>query len=234
MKARIFKAFLTVIALLTISEAFCLVIHFVMAEKYERVIGDLVSEYQLSKKSTDLVNSFYDLIQYSNDAQRNEVFKGNLESLNSLLAKLDKNLAGSDSWPIYLGAKNTINTVIGDVNKGVGDNLAGNFSEVTADYLKATNDNIFVRENTGNLLLKELENVEKQQADMDKIRFWSELFSAILFTVVALGCLLYAFYFAKNITSGLAAEMPKSKQSVVVDSEESKISDEDEDPRDGA
>jgi hypothetical protein len=217
MKTRIFKAFLTVIALLTISEAFCLTVHSVMVKKHEQVLDTLVSEYQLSRKSTDLVNSFYDLIQYSNDAQRNEVFKGNLESLSGLLGKLDKDLSNSDSWPVYLGAKNTINTLIADVTKGVGDNLAGNFSEVTADYLKATNDNIFVRENTGNLLLKELENVEKQQADMDRVKFWSDLFGIALFVLVGLGCGLYAWSFAKNISSSASATKPKSKLPEVVD-----------------
>jgi nitrate/nitrite-specific signal transduction histidine kinase len=199
MKGRIIKAFVTVVSFMFISEVFFVVIHFVVIDKYQRITDNLVSEYQLSKDTSELVNSFYDLIQYSNDQKRVQDFKDNLENLQTLLAKLDTNLANNDSWTVYQGVKNTINVVISEVNKGNEEISAGNFSEVTASYLKAVQNNNYVRENTGGLLLKELENVKVLQAEIAITKFWSELFGLILCAVSIIGSLLYARYSIKKI-----------------------------------
>jgi capsular polysaccharide biosynthesis protein len=205
MRAKVTKAFLTVISALLISEAFFLVIHFVIADKYQRMTENLVSEYRLSKKTSELVDSFYDLIQYSNDQQRISAFNDNLNGLQALLAKLDKDLAGRDSWTLYLGTKNTISVVIDEVNNGVKNISAGNFSEVTAGYLTATKYNNFVRENTSNLVLKELEIAAEAQTELTQTKFWSELTSLVLFSAIALGCVLYAFSFSKQLEENAQA-----------------------------
>ncbi len=199
MKKKIIKAFLTVISFLLISEIFFVVTHFIVTDKYQRITDNMVSEYQLSKDTTDVVNSFYDLIQYSNDRERVLAFQGNLSKLQTLLGKLDKSLADGASWTVYLGVKNTINLVISEVNSGVENISAGNFSEVTSYYLKAAQDNNFVRENTGTLLLKELESVETAQADIKKTKFWSEMVGLILCLAAVLGSFLYARFCANKM-----------------------------------
>jgi methyl-accepting chemotaxis protein len=199
MKGRIVKAFLTIISFLLVSEIYFLVIHFVVTEKYQGIADNLVSEYELSKDTSELVNSFYDLIQYSNDEKRVQIYRNNLAKLQALLAKLDNNLVNNDSWTVYQGVKNTINVVIGESNKGIEDISAGNFSEVTANYLKAAQDNNFVKENTGSLLLKELENVKVLQGEIAKTKFWSELIGFILCLAAIVGSLLYANFCANKM-----------------------------------
>ncbi len=200
MRSKIFRAFLTTIVALAISEAFLIGAHFIIAEKYARISDNLVSEYMLTEKTSSLVESFYDLIQYSNDRKRLEAWQANLRSLEELIAKLDANLAYGSSWPVYVGVKNTVNTVVDDVNKGVADLSAGKFTEVTALYLKAAKDRDFVRDNACNLLLKELSGVEAAREDMNKTRFWSEVTGIALFLAVLIGSLIYSSRFAKKIS----------------------------------
>jgi methyl-accepting chemotaxis protein len=204
MRNKIIKAFLTIISALLISEIFFVATYLTITDRYRHITDTLVSEYQLSEKASNLVNSFYDLIQYSNDKKRTQAFKDSLNDLQSLLAKLDKNLANSESWAVYVGTKNTINVVIDQVNKGIDDISAGNFSEVTNDYLKAANNNAFIRENTSNLVLKELENAEKTLTELENARFWSELIGFIIFFASIIGSIVHSLFFSKRLTKTIA------------------------------
>jgi methyl-accepting chemotaxis protein len=203
MKNKIVKAFLTIVSVLVISEIYLLVSHYIITSKYLQTTDSLISEYQLVDNSSKLVNSFYDLIQYSNDQERIRTFKSRIDDLQVLLNKLDASLAGSDSWTIYLGVKNTVNVVISDVNKGLEDMSAGNFSGITASYFKAASDNNFVRDNASNLLLKELESVKATQDKVAKTDFWSEIIGLLLFIAVIIGSLLHSFSFSKKLTDPL-------------------------------
>lgn len=202
-KFKIVAAFLTVIAVLSISEAFFFAMHFAVVKRYQNITDNMVSEYRLIGNASDLVDSFHQLIQYANDQQRKDVYDNNLAVLQALLAKLDKNITNGDSWTVYLGVKSTINGVIDETKKGVAAILSGNFSEVTVYYLKASQKNGFVKDNAANLILKELSYVEKLQADIVKIQSWSEIIGLILFFAVIFGCLGYSLYFAQRLISPL-------------------------------
>jgi hypothetical protein len=209
-KNKITKALLSVIAVLLASEAFFAVIHFVIADKYQRMNNNLVSEYLLNKETSDLVNSFYDLIQYSNDQKRVTAFKDNLNNLRVLLSKLDKDLANNESWASYIGTKNTVNAVIEEATKGVDNISAGNFSEVTSNYLKAAEYGNFVKQNTGALLLKELESAEKTRVRIAETRFWSETAALVINLLVAIACILYSLSFSKKITNTANGNVTKT------------------------
>jgi signal transduction histidine kinase len=203
LKAKILTAFLTVIAVLFISEAFIFVMHFAVVKKYQKITDNMVSEYRIIETTSNLVGSFYDLIQYANNKQRIDTYNNNLGILQTLLAKLDKNITDSGSWTVYLGAKSTVNSVIEESNRGVAAILAGNFSEVTANYADANQKNNFVRENTANLLLQELAYTEKLQADIVKTQLWSEIIGLILFAGILIGCLWYSLSFSKKLINPL-------------------------------
>jgi len=203
MKTKIFKALLTIISALLISEVFFIAAHYVIVDKYQQVTDTLVSEYQLSKDTTNLVDSFHDLIQYNNDKNRSLLYTSNLDALQKLLAKLDANLTDNSSWAYYLEVKNTIETIINKVNKGFNDISAGNFSDVTDIYLTVAQENIYVKENTGNLILQELRNVEALQPAVASTKYWSELTGIALFIAIVLGCLLYALAFSAKLAGTL-------------------------------
>jgi nitrogen fixation/metabolism regulation signal transduction histidine kinase len=202
-KAKLLTAFLTVIAVLFIAETFNSAMSFILIQKYQKITDSMISEYQIIETTSNLVNSFYDLIQYANDKQRVDTFNHNLTALNNLLAKLDKNINDPGSWTVYLGVKSSVNNVVSEANKGVAAILAGNFSEVTNYYNVANQKNIFVKENTSNLLLKQLEYTEKLQADINRTQLWIQIIGIILFIGVFLGCLWYSLSFSRTFINPL-------------------------------
>jgi signal transduction histidine kinase len=202
-KVKLLTAFLTIIAIMFISEAFFVVMHFVVVKRYQEITDNMVSEYQLIETTGNLVNSFYDLIQYSEDQQRMNNYLYNLSTLRSLLSKLDNSITDIESQTVYLGVKNTINGVIDETSQGVSSISIGNFSEVTSFYKEANQDNNFVRENTTNLLLKELGYIEKLQGDIARTQALSEIIGISLFILMFIGCLWYSLFFSQSLISPL-------------------------------
>lgn len=205
MKAKILTAFLMVISVLFISEAFFFVMHFIVVREYQRITDNVVSEYRLIDTTSNLVNSFYDLIQYSNDQQRMNAFNENLTTLQSLLSKLDSSITDSSSWAVYSGVKSTINGVVEKSKKGVDAVLTGNFSTVTPYYQEANQKNGFVKDNAANLILMELGHVEESQARVYRIQKYSEVVGLTLFLLV----LLYSFWYALSFSQRLAGHLSK-------------------------
>lgn len=222
-KFKIVSAFLTVIAILSISEVFFFAMHFIVVKKYQGITENMVSEYRLIGAASELVDSFHQLIQYANDQQRKDAFDNNLATLQSLLSGLDKHITNGESMTVYLGVKSTINGVVGECQKGVNAIFSGNFSEVTSYYSKASQKNGFVKDNAANLILKELSYVEKIQTDIVRIQLWSEIVGLILFVVAVLGSLLYILFFVQKLVSPLlslskaAEEVGRGNFSVGVD-----------------
>jgi methyl-accepting chemotaxis protein len=202
-KIKLLTAFLTVISVLFLSEIFFVVIHFIVVNKYEEITDNMVSEYRLIETTDNLVNSFYDLIQYAGDQQRMNNFLYNLSILRSLLAKLDNNINDLESRTVYLGVKNTIDSVINQTSQGVSAISAGNFSEVTIFYKEANQRKNFARENTTNLLLNELEYIEKLRAGISYTQILSEIVGLCLFVLAMLGCLWYSVHFSRKFVSPL-------------------------------
>jgi signal transduction histidine kinase len=202
-KAKLLTAFLTVIAVLFIAEAFISAMNFIVIKKYQQITDSMISEYQIIETTSNLVGSFYDLIQYANDGQRLNTYNNNLDALKNLLTKLDKNISDSGSWKVYLGVRSSVNGVVNETNKGVAAILAGNYSEVTNYYNLANQKNLFVKENTSNLLLKELEYTKKLQTDITKTQLWIEIIGLILFIGVFLGCLWYSLSFSQTFINPL-------------------------------
>jgi signal transduction histidine kinase len=203
MRRKILTAFLTVISILFISEAFFFAMHFVVIKKYQEVVTNVISEYRLIGDTSSVVNSYYSLIQYANDQQRLNDYNNNLVALKDLLLELDKNITDSDSWTVYVGVKSTIESVVEETDKGVADITAGSFSNVTDYYSEANKKNSFVKDNTANLLLKELGYVERLQNNIFKIQLVSEVVGLILFIVMLLCCVWYAFLFSRKISDPL-------------------------------
>jgi signal transduction histidine kinase len=202
-KAKLLTAFLTVIAVLFIAEAFNSAMNYILINQYQKITDSMISEYRIIETTSNLVNSFYDLIQYASDKERLNIFNNNLTALKNLLAKLDKNISDSGSWTVYLGVKSSVNGVVNETNKGVAAILAGNFSEVTNYYNIANQKNNFVKENTSNLLLKELEYTEKLQSNISRTQLWIQIIGLILFFSVFFGCLWYSLSFSKTFINPL-------------------------------
>lgn len=202
-KNKLLISFLTVIVILIISGGFFMVMDFVIIKKYENLTNTMIVEYKLIETTTNLIESFHKLIKYINDPIKINQFIDVRKELKTLLTILDENITDYDSLIIYFGLKNTINDVIFECDRGVNAALEGNYSEITIHYDTANRKNVFVRENTASLLLKQLEYIKNLQTEITLTQLLTQIITLILFFIVVTGCVIYSILFSKKLISPL-------------------------------
>jgi hypothetical protein len=143
-KYKILSAFLIIISVLVIAETFFVVMHFVTIKKYQDITDNMISEYQVWETSTNLINSFNDLVKYANDKSRFEKYNADRTGLLALLAKLDNSITNPASQVAYLGLKNSVNIVLSNCDSGVAAIFQEKFDDVTDSYNTANHQNSFV------------------------------------------------------------------------------------------
>ncbi|HTX87034.1 MAG TPA: ATP-binding protein [Candidatus Nanoarchaeia archaeon] len=202
LQAKLISAFLIVIAVLLIAEAFFVGLHLIIVKKYQSLTDTEVSEYSLIQSSDDLVTALYDYIK-SNNSSTLALYDDQRKVLDATLQKLDRNITDGDSITAYAGLKNTIDGIISDCDNGVKANLAGNFLQALDLYNNANNNKDFVKDNAITLLLAELEYNKKVQANIAFTELVSEIFGIVLFLLTCLGCLWYAVAYSRHLVSPL-------------------------------
>lgn len=180
-----------------------MVMDFVIIKKYENLTNTMIVEYKLIETTTNLIESFHKLIKYINDPIKINQFIDVRKELKTLLTILDENITDYDSLIIYFGLKNTINDVIFECDRGVNAALEGNYSEITTRYDTANRKNVFVRENTASLLLKQLEYIKNLQTQIARTQLLTQIITLILFFIVVTGCVIYSILFSKKLISPL-------------------------------
>jgi signal transduction histidine kinase len=202
-KFKILTSFLIVIAVLVISETFFVAMHFVSIKRYQDITDNMIAEYKIIETTTNLINSFNNLVKYANDNDRISKYSQNRIALENLLLKLDGTIVDNESQIAFEGLKNNVNNVVNACDNGVAAVFQGNFLEVTAHYNEANHQNMFVQENTANLVLKELQYTEKLRVEIAKNQLISEVTGSTLFLLVILGCIWYSFSFSQRLISPL-------------------------------
>lgn len=195
--------FLTIIASLVITGGFFVAMNLTIINRYENIMRNMVAEYQLIGKTQALTESFYNLIKYINDEERMEAFTSNRSELQDLLITLDGTMDNQESFSIYIGLRNTISALIADSEKGIEAILSRDYSQVTVYYNSVSNKNTFVKDNTTQLLLQQLENLKSIQLEMVKLQKLSE-FAALSFFILMIGItVLYALRFSNKLVNPL-------------------------------
>jgi signal transduction histidine kinase len=204
-KFKILTAFLIVISVLVVSEIFFIFMHFVTIKRYQDITDNMVSEYQVIENTTDLINSFNNLVKYASDNARINNYNDTRTILMNLLDKLDKTITNPDSRIAYLGLKNTVNIVIAACDNGVAEVFQGNFVDITNNYNTANHQNLFVQQNTATLILKELKYTESIRTEIVRTQTLIEIIGLTLFAAVMIGCIWYSFAFSRRLISPLVS-----------------------------
>jgi signal transduction histidine kinase len=202
-KFKILSAFMVVISILVVSEVFFVVMHFVLIKKYQDITDNMISEYQVIENTSNLINSFNNLIKYANDKTRIDAYNGTRASLVNLLAKLNTTITNPASQIDFLGLKNTVNLVLTDCDNGVTDVFQGDFVDITSNYDAALHQNYFVQQDTGTLILDEIKYTESLRASIVRTQTLIEIFGVIFFLVVLIGCVWYVLSFSRRLISPL-------------------------------
>jgi len=203
-RKKLITSFFAVIIILVISNGFFIVMDSIIIQRYSAIMDNMISEYKIIGVSTDFIESFKTLIKYSTDQKTIDQLNTDRSELQAILKKLSTNIADYESQVALNASANTINDLITVIDVGVTDILQGNFSEVTNSYDAANKKNAFVKENTVDLLLKQLEYAKNLQTEIEFVRWLTQIISLLLFIGIGTGCIWYAFSFSKELVSPLS------------------------------
>ncbi len=199
-RSKILTSFLVVIAVLMISAGFFVSLNFMIIMRYERIMTNMVSEYELIAKTQDLTESFNNLIKYSSDYKRFNTFVNYKNELLDLLTSLDSSIEGEESFAIYFGIRNILAGMTQDAELGVSAMLANDYALVSYYYDSIASKNIFVKENTANLLLSEIKSLQETQEDIIRVRGLIQLTASALIIMLVLISIFYAVRFSDKLT----------------------------------
>ena len=197
-------SFLTVIAVLVISEMFLIATNSILITKYRNLNDAMISEYSLIKSTDDLVESFYLLMKSSNDQTTIKEFRTNRQETLNLIKQIDKIAVDYNSRVAFEGLKNNLDELMYETEIGANDSLKEDYPEAINRYKAAKDKSKFVTNNTTNLLMEQLEYTKNIQTEIKSFEKDSN-FIAFIITLFSLGsCLWYAFFFSRKIVSPLS------------------------------
>jgi PAS domain S-box-containing protein len=202
-RGKILTSFLVVITILVISTGSFLYLNFITITNYERIMGNIVSEYELIVKTQALTESFNDLVKYSDDSERLNTFTEHKNKLTELLEHLNSSIEDEESFSIYFGTRNILNGIIREAELGIDAMSVRDYSKVDKYQESINNKNLFVKENTANLLLSEARSLEEIQRDIINIRILTQIIATVIVIASVIFSIFYAFRFSGNLTKPL-------------------------------
>jgi len=199
-KKKLLASFLTIIIVLLLSEGFFIAVDYIILSKYMTLTDNMISEYKLIGNTSSLVESFN---QHIKSPMEMSGFNLVYFDTKQLLSKLKVVIVDSNSKLAFTDVESNINDILFDIEIGINSLDSGNYLEALNRYEAASHKNSFVRENTTNLLLKELEYAKNLQVEIEKVRYLSQLIAIFLLFITAGGCVWYAIVFSKKLVSPL-------------------------------
>src|SRR5882672_919177 len=159
-------------------------LHLKITTQYEDQMKKLILEQDISQNTNQLILNYYYAVSAINDTGKLNKFKQSETQLNSSYIYLDQNITNDASKTYYIGIKNGTNNIEKNLEKGIESAQKGNINQNSAIYETANQDNTFIKELTGNLLLDELQDIKTTQAQLKKLNNLALDFILVTFLVI--------------------------------------------------
>src|SRR3989344_5525207 len=153
-KGQLLKAFLVVIAALSLTTTFVLMINLQVTQEYKTATDVMVAKYQLLESGAAL-NEAFNTIMLSIDTDVHETDQQLLDVKNDIASQklfLEENLTDIQSKANFIGFAASLDEFINLVDEGVARFRGGNIDSYYDDYNAATKQFEFVQDN-GTILL---------------------------------------------------------------------------------
>jgi signal transduction histidine kinase/HAMP domain-containing protein len=173
--------------------------------KYRDIANNMVSEYGLTSTAYSLINEFnnYALNSSSTSIASDKASIDSSEKMiNGLYGVLDKNVSGTSSLSSYIGLKNTINSLVTEINMGVTQYSEGNYI-AQSSYNQANVLYGFVATDSGTFINNSLARIPTIQAQVNKTYKVSVIGGIVVFVFVILGTIIYTRKFSDGIIDPL-------------------------------
>lgn len=177
--------------------------HFNLIDKYQEINNNMVFEGKLAKLNSNLYESYYEYSKNLGNKNKENLYLENHKLLTNALERLDKTIISKDSKILYKGLKNTINNVMEICEEGLDAARENDLITTREKYLEATSVNNFVQQNTGNLVLKELEYVENLQEKINATHKLSITFVVVFLILVVIFSITIGLITVNRLTQPL-------------------------------
>ncbi|HNV12903.1 MAG TPA: ATP-binding protein [bacterium] len=200
--------------------------------KYTALNNNMVSEYRLIDGVSALLFSYDKIIKSPNDISERDNLKKIHKEILSLLDDLDQSIVNYESRVAFNGLKNTIEGIFLDIEIGVKGLDSGDYLEAVNRQTEVYNKKDFIKDNSVNLILKELKYSKDLQIEIAKIKNVSQVIAILLMSFIVFFCVWYAFSFSSKFVaplvglSNLAQAVKKGNFNVKIDSNILKENDE--------
>ncbi len=192
----------------------------------------MVSEYRLIDGVSALLFSYDKIIKSPNDISERDNLKKIHKEILSLLDNLDQSIVNYESRVAFNGLKNTIEGIFLDIEIGVKGLDSGDYLEAVNRQTEVYDKKDFIKDNSVNLILKELKYSKDLQIEIAKIKNVSQAIAILLMFLIVFFCVWYAFSFSSKFVaplvnlSNLAQAVKKGDFNVKIDSNILKENDE--------
>lgn len=189
-------------------------------------------EYRIIDSVSNLLFSYDKIIKAPNDILERDNFNKIYTETESLLLVLDKNIVSYESRIAFSALKNSIDSILSDIKFGLKSLDEGNYLEAINRQTEAYSKKEFIKDNTSNLILKELKYLTNLQLEIEKIGNLSQFFAILLVLIIVFACIWYAISFSNKFVApivgltDLAKKIKEGNFDVLFD--EKKVKDNDE------
>jgi len=198
-KKKLLTSFFAIIILLLISEGFFVTMDYIILSKYTTLTNNIVLEYGLIDSTANLLTSYNNRIKSPTDKTEIAKFNANYSDTQNLLVKLKNSIVDIKSKAAFVGLENNINDIFFNIEIGVNNLASGDYLEAVGRYDAANRKSSFVKENTTDLLLKEIDYAKNLQVGIENVKTMSQLIAIILLILTTIGCIWYAIYFSNKL-----------------------------------
>ena len=168
---------------------------------YEKIIDNIILEYSIIDQSTLFVNSSYSVLNNIHNKTRMQNYLTIKGELISIFDQLDAGILNDESEVYYRGLKNIVNRVVRISDEAIEEVLKGNIQNISNIYSSLNRKNVFITENTANLILMELEYVKLIQKNNKKVNLIILTVGIVLLILVCLLCVLFVFITSNRISA---------------------------------
>jgi two-component system, sensor histidine kinase and response regulator len=200
-RSRLILASLAIIGIIFCFIVFLMRMHVKITSDYEKIIDHIILEYSIIDESARFVESSHLILNNIHNEMRMENYLSIKKEFQLIFDQLDTNVIYDESKVYYRGLKNIVNRMIGSSDEVIEEVFKGNIQNISQIYSSLNQSNVFVRENTADLILVELSNIKFLQEKNKKVNVTILAVGIVLIIFVCLLCIVFVFFASHKISA---------------------------------
>ncbi|MFA5095355.1 MAG: ATP-binding protein [Candidatus Paceibacterota bacterium] len=194
--------FLVIILTLTSVSVVFGVFHLVIVNKYQEIENNIFLQYSLINSTKEIITNYNDY--------RNAPIPDNLEKYSTIhkniidtISILKQEIVNDDSRQLLVIVENTIKNILAETDEGIKNIKENDILNTSLHYSEANRKFDFVKENTGNLILNEIDYSRVLEQSIQKIHKLIIILGGILFLIIIFSSVALSIFWARKLVSPL-------------------------------